>query len=118
LSPIEVVFSPAAERDIKKLTRENQKVAMTALKKFSERSELIDLEKLQGHPDFYRFKAGRDLRVIYHYMTRDRVVILVIRDRKDAYRGLDNLHDKLEATLCRMEADAKAVLVASPPRFR
>lgn len=114
LSPIEIIFSPAAERDIKKLTKDNQKIVMAALRKFSDGSELIDLEKLQGHPDFYRFKAGKDLRVIFHPMAKGRVVLLVIRDRKEAYRGLDALQYKLEAALCRIEEDARAVLRAAP----
>lgn len=114
MSPIEVIFSPAAERDIKKLTKENQKVVLNTLRKFREGSGTIDMEKLQGHPDFYRFKAGKDLRVIFHPMAKGRVVLLVIRDRKEAYRGLDALEYKLEAALCRIEEDARAFFRASP----
>lgn len=44
-------------------------------------------------------------------------VILVIRDRKEAYRGLDNLHEKSEAALCVMEESALDQAGIAPPTW-
>lgn len=56
-------------------------------------------EKIQGRPRYYRIKAGRDYRVIYHLFQERLVVVLVVRNRKDAYKDLDDLGGKLEAAL-------------------
>jgi mRNA-degrading endonuclease RelE of RelBE toxin-antitoxin system len=106
----QVIFSPSAERDLKKLTKDRQTDVFNALKKLRDGSETLEIEKIKGHPSFFRIKAGKDMRVIYHPLNAGRVVVLVIRDRKEAYRGMDNLHQKLEATLHRMEREARASL--------
>jgi len=105
-----LIFSPAAEREIKKLSKDRQKDVLDALKKLREGSETLEIEKIKGHPSFFRIKAGREMRVIYHPLNATRIVVLVIRDRKEAYRGLDGLHQKLEATLHRMEREARSSL--------
>lgn len=110
MSPSEVIFSPAAERDIKKLSKERQKDVFAALRKLRDGTETLEIEKIKGHPSFFRVKAGRDMRVIYHPLNASRIVVLVIRDRKEAYRGLSHLDKKLEATLHKMEADARTAL--------
>lgn len=107
---VQLIFSPAAEREIKKLPKDRQKDVFDALKKLRDGSETLEIEKIKGHPSFFRIKAGKDMRVIYHPLNATRTVILVIRDRKEAYRGLGGLHQKLEATLHRMEREARASL--------
>lgn len=106
MSPKEVIFSPAAERELKKLTKQRQIDVIKALKKL-QHGKIADIEKIQGQPSFFRIKAGREMRVIYHPLSPNRYVVLVVRDRKEAYRGLNELSNKLEATLSHIEAVAK-----------
>ncbi|AWC25551.1 Plasmid stabilization system protein [Aminobacter sp. MSH1] len=108
--PTQIIFSPSAERDIKRLIKERQKDVMAALKKLRDGSETLEIEKIKGFPSFFRIKAGREMRIIYHPLTTSRIVVLVIRDRKEAYRGLNGLNKKLEATLHKIEAEAKSAL--------
>ncbi|MBU4531225.1 MAG: type II toxin-antitoxin system RelE/ParE family toxin [Hoeflea sp.] len=98
MSSTEVVVSPAARREIKKLTKDRQKQTIALLRTLENGSETLMIEKIKGHPSFFRIRRG-DMRVVYHYITRNRVVVLVVRDRKDAYRGLDDLDRKLLAAL-------------------
>ena len=97
----EVVFSPQAERDIKGLSQQNQKLAITALEQWAQGDGKYETEKIKSQPDFFRLRAGC-LRVIYYPLSRGRVVILMIRDRKDAYRNLDALPAKLETAMTRL----------------
>lgn len=98
MSSTVVVISPAAKRQIKKLTKDRQKQTVELLRALENGSETLAIEKIKGHPSFFRIRRG-DMRVVYHYLTRNRVVILVVRDRKDAYRGLDDLKQKLFTAL-------------------
>lgn len=102
----EIIFAPAAEREIKKLTKERQKDVFAALRRLQDGSETLEIEKIKGHPSFFRIKAGSEMRVIYHPLTANRMVVLVIRDRKEAYRGLGDLGGKLQAALQRAETVA------------
>ncbi|MEE4012085.1 hypothetical protein V1T76_08500, partial [Roseibium sp. FZY0029] len=95
----EVIFAPAAKREIKKLSKDRQKDVIAALKKLQDGSETLVIEKIKGHPSFFRIKAGKDMRVIYHPITATRFVVLVIRDRKNAYQNLGDLGQKLKAAL-------------------
>lgn len=103
---VEVIFAPAAEREIKKLTKERQQDVLAALRRLRDGSETLEIEKIKGHPSFFRLKAGSEMRVIYHPLQPNRVVVLVIRDRKEAYRGLGDLDGKLQAALHRVQNDA------------
>jgi mRNA interferase RelE/StbE len=103
---LEIVFSPAARREIKKLTREIQRLVFDTLESLQKTPRPRGVEKIQGHPDFFRVKAGREHRIIYHIFRERLLVVLVIRDRKDAYKGLDDLDGKLGAALSAIEEDA------------
>lgn len=110
MSSSQIIFAPAAEREIKKLSRERQRDVLAALRKLQNATDTLEIEKIKGYPSFFRIKAGRDMRVIYHHLNATRLVVLVIRDRKEAYRGLNNLNAKLEAALHHVEQEAKSVL--------
>ncbi|PBB19323.1 type II toxin-antitoxin system RelE/ParE family toxin [Mesorhizobium sp. WSM4313] len=99
MDDLEVVFSPAARREIKKLARDTQRLVLETLEELQKTPRPRGVEKIQGHPDFYRIKAGHDHRIIYHILRERLLVVLVIRDRKDAYKGLDDLDGKLGAAL-------------------
>ena len=107
MSSTEVIISPAAKREIKKLSRERQKQTIDLLRALESGSETLAIEKIKGFPSFFRIKNG-NMRVVYHHLTGHRVVILVARDRKDAYRGLRDLDRKLLTALQEI-SEAEAV---------
>lgn len=84
LPATDVILAPAAERELKKLTKDRQKDVLAALKRLRDGSETLEIEKIKGHPSFFRIKAGTEMRVIFHPLTTTRCVVLVIRDRKEA----------------------------------
>lgn len=98
----EVIFSPQAERDVKGLSKQNQQLAISALDSWAQGIGKHETEKIKSQPSFYRLKAGC-LRIIYYPLSRERVVILMIRDRKDAYRNLDVLPKKLETAMTKLK---------------
>jgi mRNA-degrading endonuclease RelE of RelBE toxin-antitoxin system len=61
------------------------------------------VEKLQGHPRFYRITVGKSHRLIYHILREKLIIVLLIRDRKDAYKAIDDLDGKLEVALLHIE---------------
>ena len=103
MTSTDIIFSPSAERELKKLTTERQKDVIDALRRLRDGSDTLEIEKIKGHPSFFRIKAGAEMRVIYHPLTAMRLVVLVVRDRKEAYRGLGDLGGKLQAALYRAE---------------
>lgn len=109
-SAIEVIFAPAAERELKKLPKERQKDVFASLRRLRDSSGTFEIEKIKGHPSFFRIKAGSEMRVIYHPMTSTRIVVLVVRDRKEAYRGLGDLNGKLQAALHKAQDNALRTL--------
>ncbi|WP_417463256.1 type II toxin-antitoxin system RelE family toxin [Kordiimonas sp.] len=96
MQTIEVVISPAAERDLRKLNPRALKAVAKAIDQLEQNLRPRGVEKIQGHPGFYRIRAG-DFRVIYYPMTGDRIAVLVVADRKDAYRGVGNLDERLRS---------------------
>lgn len=106
MSPDEIIFAPASEREVKKLNKTNKELVFSTLESWQDGSKSINLEKLKGYPKFYRIKIGQNLRLIFHPITTSRIVVLVVRDRKSAYRGLNQLHGKLESFLNNIENEA------------
>ena len=93
-----IIFSPNAERELKSLTREAQKQIIRSLERWAGGEAKCDVEKIKTQPDFYRLKAG-DYRIIYCPLLGGRVVLLLIRDRKEAYKKLPNLPAHLETAV-------------------
>ncbi len=110
MNPDEIILSPSAERELRKLPRQDQKMIANALREFRDGKSLTVIEKLKGHPKFYRMKAGSRYRIIFHPINPQRLVVLVIRDRKDAYRGLNNLDNKLEAALLQIDEEVRQAI--------
>ena len=94
----EVIISPNAERELKKLPHEDRKKAWVGLKKWSSGELKLDIEKIKSQPNFYRLKIG-NIRLVYYPLSEERVVLLLVRDRKDAYRGLSELGTKLNTAM-------------------
>ncbi len=105
MSGLEIVFSPAARREIKKFDKQIQIRFIKAVEALSLDPRPSGAEKIQGHPGFLRIRAGADHRIIYSILQDRIVVIVVLRDRKDAYRGLGDLDDKLKAAMLELAAN-------------
>lgn len=95
LPPKEYVFSPNAERELKKLEKRDQKRVFRTLRDWREGKLAPQIEKIKSQPDFYRVRAG-DFRLVYYPLTGSRLVILLIRDRKNAYKNLGDLSAMLK----------------------
>lgn len=98
----EVIFSPNAEREIKKLTKQDRQNVWTGLKKWRSGELCPDVEKIKAAPNFYRVRFG-NFRVIYYPLSKERIVLLLVRDRKEAYRSLGDLDGKLDTALTKLK---------------
>jgi mRNA interferase RelE/StbE len=107
VNSIEIVFAPAAERDLKKLPKDRQREVIKTLRKLRDSSDTLEIEKIKGHPSFFRIRCGQSMRIIYHPLSANRVVVLVVCDRKGAYRNLGALDNKLSAALIRLDEDLR-----------
>ena len=112
MSPKEVIFGPSAEKEIKKLQRRDQKTVLRYLDRFSVGDGSVDIEKIKSQPNYYRIKAA-DFRLVYYPLSSERVVLLVIRNRKDAYKGLNALDRRLETALMQIDMNARMALASS-----
>lgn len=110
MSDHEVVVGKAAEREIRKLPKAAQRVVVKALEKLAGTPRPPGAEKLSGRPAFYRLRAG-DYRIIYAIRAERLVIVLVVRDRKEAYRGLEDLDGKLAQAM----VDKVAALLRQKP---
>lgn len=98
MAPKKIIFSPQAEKEIKALQEGEQKKIFAGLKSWKAGEIRPDIEKIKSQPDFYRLRLGK-FRVIYCPLSSERVVLLLIRDRKDAYQDLGNLRAKLSTAM-------------------
>jgi mRNA interferase RelE/StbE len=100
LPTCKVHVSKSARREIKKLTRQAQIQVVEALDKLAAMPLPPGVEKLQSNPGFFRVRSG-DFRIIYALLSTPShlVVVLVVRDRKDAFKGLEKLDQKLASAL-------------------
>jgi len=96
---------------MRKLQKPAQEQVIRAIEKLQRDGHPRDAEKLRCNPSFYRMKVGKEHRVIYHIFQKRLIVVLVVRSRKDAYRGLEELDGKLDRALG--EAITNTVRLAS-----
>jgi len=102
LSPTEIIFSPNAEKEIKRLQNTDMKIVLGALEKFSAGEGKNNVEKIKANPCFFRLKVG-SFRLIYYPLSHERVVLLLIRDRKNAYKNLGDLDKRLETAIRKLK---------------
>lgn len=102
MSPKEIIFSPNAEKEMKRLQRIDQKLVLGALQKFGAGDGRQNVEKIKANPCFFRLKAG-NFRLVYYPLSPERVVLLLIRDRKEAYRNLGDLDKRLETAIRKLK---------------
>lgn len=101
MSQKEVIFSPNAEREIKKLSSNHQEFVVSGIESWSSGKTKPEVEKIKSQPDFYRLRLG-NFRVIYYPLGAERVLLLLIRDRKNAYQNLGDLPAKLKSAIMRV----------------
>ena len=82
----EIVFKPAAQRDLKKLLPKMQKRLLKGIVALAENPRIQGVEKLGGYEDLFRLRVG-NFRVIFEVHEAEVVVLIVrIGDRKEIYR--------------------------------
>jgi mRNA interferase RelE/StbE len=82
----EIVFKPAAQRDLKKLPQKMQKRLLKGIMILAENPHSQGVEKLVGYEDLFRLRVV-DFRVIFEVHEAELVVVIVrIGDRKEIYR--------------------------------
>ena len=92
-----VVICKKAEKQIKKLSKDEQKKVAEALVGLKKEQRPAGVEKLSQNPLFWRIRVG-DHRVIYAINDDlKKVVVAVVRHRKDAYRDIEKLSPALIA---------------------
>jgi len=81
-----VVFSPAADREMRKLPDDVQRRIARAAATLEDDPRRPGAVKLQGADDLFRIRAG-DYRIVYQ-IADDRLLVVVVRvaHRRDAYR--------------------------------
>jgi mRNA interferase RelE/StbE len=82
----EIVFKPAAQRDLKNLPPKTQNRLLQGIMVLAENPYSQGVEKLARYDDLFRLRVG-DFRVIFEVHEAE-VVILIVRigDRKEIYR--------------------------------
>lgn len=107
MGSVDVVFGPAAVRDIKKMGKNAQAAIIKLAESLYDDMRPRGAEKIQGHPQFYRLRQG-NFRIIYCPLSDERAVVLVACDRKESYRNIASLDEKLAAAKAKLKAKAAA----------
>lgn len=89
-------------RELRKLDRPTQGKILTAIEGLETNPRPPGVEKLSGHPDFFRIRVS-DHRVIYAIPRKKVVVVCGVRNRKNAYRQLNMLNSTLKSAISEIE---------------
>jgi mRNA interferase RelE/StbE len=96
-----ITVGPGAERDIRKLDARAQSQVVAALDKLSADPWTAGAEKLSHRQKFWRVRSG-NYRIMCTIEERQRrLLVLLIRHRRDAYRDLDILERRLLTAMTR-----------------
>ncbi|MDX8430809.1 MAG: type II toxin-antitoxin system RelE/ParE family toxin [Candidatus Algichlamydia australiensis] len=81
-----IVVSPAAEKQIKKLTKREQTKVIKRIAKLAERPLPPSVKKLQGANSLFRVRQG-DWRIIYTIENKKLTVLIVkVGHRREVYQ--------------------------------
>jgi len=87
VSPVyQVEIVGAAKRQLRKLSKENQRRVLDAIEKLAQNPRPRGYKQLQGEENLFRVRAG-DYRVIYE--IRDAILfvyVLTVAHRREVYR--------------------------------
>lgn len=109
MEPLEIVVAPTAQRDLKNLDRRTLRRVLSRIKDLGLTPRPHGVEKLQANPAFLRVRVGNH-RIVYHVFQERLVVILLIRDRKEVYRGIGDLDSRLNSALSEKKAPSEPAL--------
>jgi mRNA interferase RelE/StbE len=99
--PYMVVLGPGAEREFRKLDPGTQAQIARSLEKLATSPKPMGVQAISQHPGFWRLRTG-NYRVIYTIGEEEReILVVVVRHRREAYRDLGILEQRLRATLAR-----------------
>ncbi len=100
MAKYQVKVAKSAVGDLKAIAdKKDRKKIIKALEKLEVTPRPRGVEKLTDRPGFLRMRVG-DYRIIYSILSdRHLLLVLVVRDRKDVYKALDHLDNKLAAAL-------------------
>ena len=86
MAKYEIEISRIAEKQLKKLPKDDQKRVADALRELCEDSFPRGARKLSGYEDVFRIRVGR-YRILYSVSETELIVIVLkIGHRKDVYR--------------------------------
>ena len=101
----DIKIANSAASDLKKLPKAVQKRIAKTIDALRVTPKPKGVEKLTNHPAFFRKRVG-DYRVVYTMLAeRALLVVMVIRHRKEAYAGLDNLDNRLSVIVASLQAE-------------
>ncbi len=86
---MEVVFTPGAKKDIKKLRKVSQIIILEKLKKLEVTTKGINIEKMGGFKNTFRIRVG-NFRIVYRKIG-DKFYVVLVGHRKDVYDRLKRL---------------------------
>ena len=80
----EILFSPSAKRDYKKIPQNELERINQVINNLSETLRPVGYKKLSGR-DAYRVRVG-NFRIIYEIHNKELIIMVIrIRDRKEVY---------------------------------
>lgn len=85
---MKITILPGAEKELRKLPKFDQ-IAIAQKVRSLPNPSVAGEEKLAGYAHVYRVRVG-NYRIVYK-KTRDTLIIVLIRHRKDIYRMLQKL---------------------------
>ena len=86
---MQVVITPKAKSNLKKLNKVSQILIIERLKKLEVGIPTIGVEKLVGYKNAFRIRVG-NYRVVYRIIDR-KIYVVLIGHRKDVYEKLKRL---------------------------
>lgn len=94
LSPYQIDLAPMAQRELRKLKRQTRllRAIFDCLQTLADEPKPPDAKKLKAPRNLWRVVVKSNYRVIYEIQDAKLLVLVVkIGDRKDVYRGIENL---------------------------
>ncbi|MEK7550591.1 MAG: type II toxin-antitoxin system RelE/ParE family toxin [Patescibacteria group bacterium] len=85
-----IIFSPLAEKQLKKLSKIAQIGVARKVRSFSE-GNFSNTQKLTGYKNLFRTRVG-NYRIVFRQLS-DSVYIIILGHRKEIYRLLERLLD-------------------------
>ena len=82
----EVYLERAAERDLKRLSKEESRAIVAAIEALTETPRPVGCRKLSGSKNDWRIRVG-DHRVLYKIVAKEKAVyVMRVRHRREAYQ--------------------------------